>query len=172
MNVTPIASVTRLMAVTVALLILGACGSGDSSRDEASAPAPEESDANDDFTAPPLEVPEKCARPSSEIQLTTIGVRWVGLDGKAAEAGELCISAPAEKDLNVLVDNPRRKGIINNTHNFSIYSDSLGFDPIFHGPFVKTGKSRSYSIPALEAGAYLFRCDPHGRFMKGVLTVQ
>lgn len=171
MNVARTASATRVVAVIAASLILGACGAGDSP-DEASAPAPDESNVNDDFTAPPLEVPDKCTSPSNEIHLATRGVSWVGPDGKPAEIGQLCISARAGKDLEVTIDNPRRKGIIKLTHNFSIYSDSLGLDNVFRGPLVRPGKSRSFSIPALEAGTYLFRCDPHGARMKGVLTVQ
>ena len=158
--------------VIVGLVLFGACGGGTSPQ-EASAPAPEPSEATDDFSAPPLEVPKKCARPSSEIGLETTGLRWVGPNGKAADIGELCISAPAGEEITLSVANPPGEGgSIRLTHNFSIYSDSLALDLIFRGPYVKPGTSKTFTVPALEPGTYLFRCDPHGGVMKGVLTIE
>lgn len=162
----------RTAVVVLGLAIPGACG-GTSPPVDSSASAPDPSEATDDFTAPPLEVPQRCARPSSEIHLRTLGVSYVGLNGRLAEIGEHCIAAPAGEELTVTLENPPgERGNIRLSHNFSIYSDSLALDLVFRGPFVSPGKSKSFKVPALEAGTYLFRCDPHGRVMKGVLTVQ
>ncbi|MDQ3962397.1 MAG: cupredoxin domain-containing protein [Actinomycetota bacterium] len=46
-------------------------------------------------------------------------------------------------------------------HNFSIYKDDSLDPSFFTGQNIEPGDSFDYAIPALEAGAYYFRCDLH-----------
>jgi plastocyanin len=55
-------------------------------------------------------------------------------------------------------------------HNISIYTDSSASEALFSGELISGGDSIEYSIPALEAGEYYFRCDVHPN-MNGIVTV-
>jgi len=46
-------------------------------------------------------------------------------------------------------------------HNVSIYRDATATDRLFGGDVVSGPASRVYSIPALPAGTWYFRCDVH-----------
>lgn len=53
-------------------------------------------------------------------------------------------------------------------HNVAIYRDSSFGDKVFVGETI-TNAAITYDVPALDAGAYFFRCDVHPD-MKGALT--
>ena len=47
------------------------------------------------------------------------------------------------------------------THNIGIYSDQGYTQEVFRGPGVLGPASATYSVPALSAGTYYFKCDYH-----------
>ena len=47
------------------------------------------------------------------------------------------------------------------THNIGIYSDAGYTQEVFRGSDVVGPATQTYSVPALQAGAYYFRCDIH-----------
>jgi plastocyanin len=55
-------------------------------------------------------------------------------------------------------------------HNVAIYHDSSASRVLFKGEIVTGPKTIDYSIPALDAGNYFFRCDVHPQ-MNGRFTV-
>ena len=55
-------------------------------------------------------------------------------------------------------------------HNVAIYTDESASDALFQGELVTGVASIDYTIPALDAGSYFFRCDVHST-MNGTVTV-
>jgi plastocyanin len=55
-------------------------------------------------------------------------------------------------------------------HNVAIYSDSSAAQNLFRGEVFSNG-SKAYSVPALAAGTYFFRCDVHPD-MQGTITAK
>ncbi len=56
-------------------------------------------------------------------------------------------------------------------HNVSLYTNASATDDIFKGKIFAGPATEIYSINALEAGSYFFRCDVHPTTMTGTLTV-
>lgn len=160
---------SRSAVVLALLLLLAACGGG---AEEPPVQAADQPAAEDDMEVPPLEVPDDCPAAASDLEMWTLGASWANAKGKPYEVNEACLTAEAGNDIDFTLHNPRTKGVINLPHNFSIYSDSIALDRLFlHNP-VKQGKDKTFTIPALDAGTYLFRCDLHGRTMRGILVVE
>ena len=78
-----------------------------------------------------------------------------------------CLAAPADQALTVDFKNLDR-GI---PHNLAIYEDSAGAKMLFKGELVEGPGRETYSVPALPAGEFFFRCDPHRDSMKGAFIV-
>jgi len=54
-------------------------------------------------------------------------------------------------------------------HNVAIYTDASASQPLFVGEIFAGPAERTYSVPALPAGSYFFRCDVHPVQMTGTL---
>lgn len=76
------------------------------------------------------------------------------------------LTFPAGEEVALAFDNPDAA-----PHNVSIYADDSLDESFFIGDNVDPGASITYEIPALEAGAYYFRCDIHPN-MAGRVTVE
>ena len=57
-------------------------------------------------------------------------------------------------------------------HNFSIYEDDSASKELFIGQEIAGDAETDYSIEALAAGEYFFRCDLHPSSMTGTATVE
>jgi plastocyanin len=68
-----------------------------------------------------------------------------------------CLAAPAGQAFTIDFDNLDR-GI---PHNVAIYEDSTAAKAFFKGDLVDGPGKTTYSVSALPAGAFFFRCDPH-----------
>lgn len=77
---------------------------------------------------------------------------------------EQTIELPAGEPTQVFLRN-----LDGQPHNVAIYTDSTASRPLFVGENV-TNAALAYSVPALEAGEYFFRCDVHPS-MTGTITV-
>ncbi len=75
------------------------------------------------------------------------------------------VDATAGKAFTIAFDNSGGAA----PHNVDIL-DASG-KPLFQGSIVDPGKSTTYSVPALAAGTYAFRCDLHPD-MKGTIVVK
>ena len=68
-----------------------------------------------------------------------------------------CLAAPASTAFTIDYNNLDR-GI---PHNVAIYQDAEATKPLFKGELVDGPGQKTYSVPALPAGKFFFRCDPH-----------
>ena len=68
-----------------------------------------------------------------------------------------CLAAPADTAFTIDFQNLDR-GI---PHNVAIYEDAESTKPLFKGELVDGPGRTTYSVPALRAGKFFFRCDPH-----------
>jgi plastocyanin len=86
------------------------------------------------------------------------------LDGKFNKD---CLAAPANQGFSIDFDNLDR-GI---PHNVAIYEDQTAQKMFFKGELIEGPNKITYSVPALPAGKFFFRCDPHpdmnGTFIVG-----
>lgn len=78
-----------------------------------------------------------------------------------------CLAAPANQPFTIDFKNLDR-GI---PHNVAIYQDQSAQKMFFKGDLVDGPGEANYSVPALPAGQWFFRCDPHpdmnGTFIVG-----
>lgn len=77
-----------------------------------------------------------------------------------------CLAAPAGEPFTIEFDNQDTSS--HGNHNIHIYDSPKEFigDRVIHG------RSITYSVPAMPAGTYLFRCDEHPTLMNGVFIVK
>jgi plastocyanin len=78
-----------------------------------------------------------------------------------------CLAAPAGTAFTIHFNNLDR-GL---PHNVALYTDATSRKALFKGELVPGPGFASYSVPALPAGIWYFRCDPHpdmnGTFVVG-----
>lgn len=153
----------------VAVLLTTACGGGGepSAAVNEAAEEPEE-----EFTPEPIVVPEDCPEAASTWHLYAAGASWTNAKAQPYEALELCTSVPADNPFTVTQHNLKVKGVASRDHNFSIYTDSIALDRVFNVERFRSPGTKTFEVPALDAGAYMFRCDFHALTMKGVLVVE
>lgn len=118
--------------------------------------------------------PDDCPSASTELEIWTHGPAWATEQGKTFEPYEACLVAPADEAFAVTMHHVKLKGGASEVgkiqHNFSVFADSLALKRVFYGDPVSPGKERTFELPSLPAGTYLFRCDIHPQFMKGILV--
>jgi len=78
-----------------------------------------------------------------------------------------CLAAPPNVALTIDLKNLDR----DIPHNVAIYRDQTAQKVFFRGALVEGPGTGTYSVPALPAGRWFFRCDPHpdmnGTFIVG-----
>jgi len=79
-----------------------------------------------------------------------------------------CLAAPANQGFTIDFKNLDR-GI---PHNVAIYQDDTDSKPFFKGELIEGPKEITYSVQALPAGTFVFRCDPHPDTMHGTFVVK
>lgn len=57
-------------------------------------------------------------------------------------------------------------------HNVAIYTDRTTSQSLFVGDIFPGPATRTYQVPALQAGSYFFKCDVHPTQMTGTLNVR
>ena len=78
-----------------------------------------------------------------------------------------CLAAPADTPFTIAFDN-KDVGV---PHNVAIYTDDSATKALFTGEMVTGPKKVTYSVKALPAGTYFFRCDVHPTTMSGTFVV-
>jgi plastocyanin len=74
------------------------------------------------------------------------------------------VEVPAGKAFQLSFDNEDGA-----PHNVAIYTDASAGTSLFQGEIFGGAATRVYSVPALAAGSYFFRCDVHPD-MKGTIV--
>ncbi|HEY6013066.1 MAG TPA: cupredoxin domain-containing protein [Candidatus Limnocylindrales bacterium] len=77
------------------------------------------------------------------------------------------VTAPAGKAFQIAFDNKDA----GTPHNVAIHKDSATGAEVFKGEIVTGPATKTYDVPALDAGTYAFVCTVHPN-MTGTLTVQ
>jgi plastocyanin len=88
-----------------------------------------------------------CSPNGTQLQVTA-------LDGKFDKT---CLAAPANQAFTIEFNNLDR-GI---PHNVAIYRTDTDDNALFKGELIEGPKKTTYNVPALPAGNFVFRCDPH-----------
>lgn len=79
-----------------------------------------------------------------------------------------CLAAPVGQPFTIEFTN-NDAGI---THNVAIYTDESATEGLFVGEIFQGTDTRTYEVPALDAGTYFFRCDVHPTQMTGTFVVK
>jgi cupredoxin-like protein len=160
-------------AVTIAVLTLiaGACGSRAGTSARPSTPASSLSPSISPSPSP-LVAPKGCKPEGAKLGISTENTVWIGPGGRREEPGKACLAAPAGQPFTVTLRNDVRKMGLPFSHNFSVYTDVTVSQELFRGENVLPGQRKTYDLPSIEAGVYLFRCDLHPQYMSGVLVVE
>jgi Copper binding proteins, plastocyanin/azurin family. len=77
------------------------------------------------------------------------------------------VSAPAGRAFQLTFDN-KDAGV---PHNVAIHKDNASGAEVFKGEIITGPATKTYDVPALDAGTYAFVCSVHPT-MTGTLTVQ
>jgi len=96
---------------------------------------------------------------------TAAGAVTISASGIAFE--QASVSAPAGVAFQITFDN-KDAGI---PHNVAIHKDNASGVEVFRGEIITGPATKTYDVPALEAGTYAFVCSVHSN-MTGTLTAQ
>ena len=77
------------------------------------------------------------------------------------------MTAPAGEAFQIAFDNKDA----GTPHNVAIHKDNASGAEVFKGEIINGPATRTYDVPALDAGTYAFVCSVHPS-MTGTLTVQ
>jgi Cupredoxin-like domain len=101
-----------------------------------------------------------------------VNTSWADAHGHPLSPEEVCL-AVAGGPFTVTLHNDVGEGAIGTpNHNFAVFADSSASDALFTGDIAYPGTSKTYHVPKLPAGTYLFHCDVHPQTMVGVLVVK
>ena len=75
-----------------------------------------------------------------------------------------CLAVPAGEAFEIVFDNRDT-----DDHNVAIYPDEG--EPLFRGEIFAGVETKTYDVPAIEAGTYRFQCDVHPE-MDGVFITE
>jgi hypothetical protein len=140
---------TIAVAVGLVCLTAAACAKGtdanlasSSSPSAPSTPVSAAPSATPPSVPSPVEVPKDCPKPDSKLEISAVNDSWIRSDGKPAEPGEVCLSAPADEVFTVTLHNDlHNEGVFHPNHTFSVYTDASGTDELFYGDLVYPGES-------------------------------
>ena len=98
-----------------------------------------------------------CRPTGSAVVLTARRISW----------DKTCIAAAANRPFRLTIRN-EDAGI---AHDFAIYRAPLRHR-LYRAPRTSGPSTKTYTVPALEPGAYYFQCDVHGPAMAGTLVIR
>jgi plastocyanin len=115
-------------------------------------------------TAPPSAAPSGSASGSPAASETAGGVSISALNVAFEQSS---VTAPAGKAFQLTFDNKDA----GTPHNVAIHKDNASGAEVFKGEIVTGPATKTYDVPALDAGTYAFVCTVHPN-MTGTLTAQ
>ena len=118
-------------------------------------------------SVPPTPTPTPSTPPSGgEVACAPAG-KTLHLSAMNAVFDTDCLAAQAGSPFKVVFNN-MDPGV---PHNFSIYTDETATQALFTGDLVTGPDTTTYTVGALDAGTYFFRCDVHPTTMTGTFVV-
>jgi cytochrome c oxidase subunit 2 len=99
-----------------------------------------------------------CSAPTTAVTITAHNIQW----------DKSCIAVQAGKSIKVTIDN-QDAGV---AHNFAVWQSSNLKKRFFVTPDVTGVATKTFTLPALQAGTYYFQCDIHGPAMSGTYVVK
>jgi plastocyanin len=149
----------------VAMLFAAACGGGDDDSSSAATSTPASTATVSSSSGSSGTTGSSGAAGSSgAVNGSEASVELVAKDLKF-DKDEITLKANTET--TVTLDN-KDNGVL---HNFSIYKSSDAAESEFKGDLTTGPATTDYTVPALPAGTYYFRCDVHPDTMNGTVTV-
>jgi plastocyanin len=115
-------------------------------------------------TPPPSAAASEAAGGSPGASQSADGIA-ISASGVAFE--QASVTAPAGKAFQIAFDNKDA----GTPHNVAIHKDNASGAEVFKGEIVTGPVTKTYDVPALDAGTYAFVCSVHPN-MTGTLTVQ
>lgn len=107
-------------------------------------------------TGTPTGSSASCSPPGTELTVVAVEL----------EFDTDCLAAPADTAFTIEFDNQDT-----DQHNVSIYTDSSAAEALFTGEIFGGPETKTYEVPAIDAGDYFFRCDVHPADMTGTFVV-
>jgi len=95
------------------------------------------------------------------------GASEVAISASGIAFEQTSVTAPAGKAFQIAFDNKDA----GTPHNIAIHKDNVGGAEVFKGEIINGPATKTYDVPALDAGSYAFVCSVHPN-MTGTLTVQ
>jgi plastocyanin len=119
--------------------------------------------------APPVTPPPSAAASPAPSESAGASQASGGVTISAANIAfeQTSVTAPAGKAFQLTFDN-KDSGV---PHNVAIHKDSASGAEVFKGEIITGPASKTYDVPALDAGTYAFVCSVHPN-MTGTLTAQ
>ena len=108
--------------------------------------------------APAASAAGSCAPNGTQLQISAFDSKF----------DKDCLAAPANTAFTIDFKNLDR-GI---PHNVAIYQSDTDDKPMFKGELIEGPKETTYSVNALPAGNWVFRCDPHPDTMHGTFIIK
>jgi plastocyanin len=115
-------------------------------------------------TPPPSAAPSGSASGSPAASETAGGVSISALNVAFEQPS---VTAPAGKAFQIAFDNKDA----GTPHNVAIHKDNATGAEVFKGEIITGPATKTYDVPALDAGTYAFVCSVHPN-MTGTLTAQ
>jgi len=88
----------------------------------------------------------------------------VSAEGSKFDKG--CLAVAAGQAFTIAFDN--REPVV---HNVAILKSHSSNEVLFRGELFRGSETKTYKVPALEAGTYVFHCETHQGAMRGTFVV-
>jgi plastocyanin len=112
-------------------------------------------------------VPGSSAGPAASASAGAGEAAGVSISALNIAFEQTAVSAPAGRAFQITFDNKDA----GTPHNVAIHKDNASGAEVFKGEIITGPATKTYDVPALDAGTYAFVCSVHPN-MTGTLTVQ
>jgi plastocyanin len=147
----------KIGVLVLAVALMGACGEGEDSAEQAQEPAGETEASGEHGEHGDGEAAEATCTPSGDSLSTT---------AQNTSFNTSCLAAPAGRPFTISFENKDSLA-----HNLAILESHEAEDVLFRGDIFQGPKTTTYNVGALEAGTYAFHCEVHPAAMQGTFVV-
>lgn len=90
----------------------------------------------------------------------------VAVAAQGSKFDKACLAVPAGQAFTIAFDN--KEPVV---HNVAILSSHAADEVIFRGELFRGPETRTYQVPPLDPGTYVFHCETHQGAMVGTFVV-